>query len=173
MSGTNKRTYRAKAKSAALGESSKGNEQVAVEFQVLTEGASHDTLIWYGYFTDATVDRTIQSLRYMGWEGDDLSNLQGIDKNEVDLVVEDETYEGQTFAKVQWVNKPGGLALKAPLSPERAQSFAAKMRERIKAIDAAGGKRATSSAPKPQQQSVPPSLAQPEPPPISDADLPF
>lgn len=139
MSGANKRVYRAKAKSWGLGETKSGAEQVAVEFSILTEGAAETSLTWHGYFSEKTFDRTIQSLRYCGWSGDDMTNLEGLDANEVDIVVEDEEYEGKTFAKVQWVNKPGGLQLKAPMAEEKAKAFAASMRDKIRALDAATG----------------------------------
>lgn len=138
----NKRTYRAKAREWGLGETGTGKEQVAVEFTILTEGATEQGLVWYGYFTEATLERTIESLRHMGWKGDDPSDgLPGLDANEVDIVVENEEFEGRTYAKVQWVNRPGGLAIKAPLAPEKAKAFGAAMRERIRAIDASKGER--------------------------------
>jgi hypothetical protein len=165
--GTNRRYYEAKATEWALGESSSGKEQVVVSFHVLTPDAQEQRLTWYGYFTEKTADRTLESLRHCGWTGDDLTDLTGLDANEVQLVVEDEEYEGKVTAKVQWVNKAGGLALKAPLAPDKAKAFAASMRDRIRAMDAAGGVRKPSAAPKPA------SLAAPEPPPHSDADLPF
>lgn len=167
--GANKRIYRAKAKTWGLGESGTGKEQVAVEFDVLTEGAAEKNLVWYGYFTDATLERTIESLRYMGWKGDDPSDgLPGLDANEVDIVVEDEEYEGKTYAKVQWVNRPGGLALKAPLSEEKAKAFGASMRERIRAIDASKGERKVA-APKPPNGGAPASGAKS----MTEKDVPF
>ena len=92
MAGTNKRYYRGKAKEWTLSESSTGKVMIVVLFDILTEGASEKSLTWRGFFTEATTDRTIESLRAMGFEGDDLSQLVGLDKNEVDLVVEDEEY---------------------------------------------------------------------------------
>lgn len=172
-----KRTYRAKAALWDLGETGSGAEQVAVEFIILTEGADIDRITWFGYFTDKTWERTIESLRYMGWKGQDLSQLDGLDANEVDLVIDDETYEGKTRAKVQWVNRVGGLALKAPLSGDKRKAFAASMRDKIKTFDAASGqpKAKASSASRPAGQR--PTMAQRAedfgPPPINDDDIPF
>jgi hypothetical protein len=156
--------FRGKARSWGLGESKSGKEQVGVEFEILTPDAEFKTLTWYGYFTEKTLDRTIESLRIMGWTGNDLEQLSGLDTNEVDLVVDEEEYEGKLHTKVQWVNRVGGLQIKAPLSPEKTRSFAAAMKDRIKAIDAAGGLRA-----KPAKSPVIP----PEPPPLTDDDLHF
>jgi hypothetical protein len=167
-----KRFYKAKAAEWALGETASGKEQVAVAFNILTPDAQENRLTWYGYFSDGAVDRTLESLRICGWQGDDLTDLTGLDANEVELVVEDEEYpegSGKWRAKVQWVNRSGGLALKAPLAGDKAKAFAASMRERIRALDAANGKRVSNGAPK---QS--PSMRAPEPPPLTDADnLPF
>lgn len=157
-------TYKAKAKSWGLGESGTGKEQVAVSFDILTEGAELPNITWYGYFTEETMARTVESLRICGWKGDDLSVLDGLDANEVDLVIDEEVYEGKTQTKVKWINRSGGLALKAPLSDERKKAFAAAMRDRIRAIDAAGGKR-TATAPKASRP--------PDPPPLTDQDIPF
>lgn len=175
-----KRTYRAKATLWDLGETSTGKEQVAVEFVIFTEGADIDRITWFGYFTEDTMERTIESLRIMGWTGNDLSELNGLDANEVDLVIEDETYEGKSRPKVRWVNRVGGLALKAPLSGDKRKAFAASMKDRIKAFDATGG------APKPKPASRPqaarpagprPTMANTAedfgPPPMNDDDIPF
>lgn len=172
---SNKRYYKAKAAEWSLGETSQGNPQVVVLFNILDEGAQETRLTWYGYFTEKTTDKTIESLRICGWQGEDLTDLTGLDTNEVSLVVEDEEYtdeqSGQvsTRARVRWVNKAGGLSVKQPLTGEKAQAFAASMRAAVRAFDAASGKR-TTTAPKP---AVSPSLLAPEPPPLTDKDIPF
>lgn len=148
--GTNKRFYEAKARTWGLGESGTGSEQVAIEFEILTPDAPEKALTWYGYFSEKAFDRTIESLRICGWAGANLEEIAdgqgGLDANLVSLTVEDEEYDGRTFAKVQWVNRPGGLALKAPLVGERAKSFAAQMQGRIRALDASQGKRPAPAA---------------------------
>lgn len=161
MAGTNKRFYPARARNWTLGLSSNHKEQVAVEL-VLPEGSSDgESLTWYGYFTDATFDRTVESLRYMGWEGTDLSDgLPGLDAKEVSITVEDEEYEGKVTAKVQWINKPGGVAVKTPLVGDEAKAFGAAMKDRIRALDAAKGT-------KPAQQARPAAAAAPRPTPAT------
>lgn len=158
--------YRARAQEWSLGESSKGTPYVAVRFAVLSEGAQWQQLTWYGYCSDATADRTIESLRLMGWQGDDITQLSGLDANDVDLVVELEEYEGKQSPRVRWVNKPGGLAIAQPLEGDKLKAFGAAMRDKVRALDASAGKR-RPTPPAPRQD------ARPEPPPISDADLPF
>lgn len=166
------RRYEARARTWGLGETSKGTEQVAVEFQILTEGAEFNHITWFGYFTDKTYERTVESLRHCGWTGHDLTDLTGLDANEVELVIEDEDDEdGNPRARVRWVNRKGGLALKAPLTGDKAKSFAASMRDKIKALDASAGRptqTATAKRPPVGAHGLPPA-----PPPLSDDDLQF
>jgi hypothetical protein len=163
-------TYRAKAVSWDLGETDNKNEQIAVEFEILTPDAEMPRLTWYGFFTEKTWERTIESLRYMGWEGDDLGNLSALGTNEVDLVVDEEEYNGKVQTRVRWVNRPGGLNLKAPMSPERRVAFAAQMRSKIRGLEASKGQRAPA-----QRQAHPnaPGGRREEPPPHTELDIPF
>jgi hypothetical protein len=154
--------YRARGVRAELGLTSKGNEQVGVELQLLGDGYEAVKLSWYGYFTDASFPITIKALRALGWAGDDLSDLSGIDTNEVELVVENEEYEGKVRPKVQFINALGGLGMKEPMPEDRKKSFAAAMRDRIKAAELANGQR------KPVQKPLGPPRAQP-----SADDIPF
>lgn len=163
---SNRRFYRAKAKEWQLGESENGKPFVGVLFEVLTADAQEKHLTWRGFFTEATTERTIESLRYMGFEGDDLEQLVGLDRNEVDLVVEDEEYDGKTYARVQWVNRAAALRVKQALTGDKAKSFAASMKAAFRTHDAANGKRASSA-------KSPTADKRPEPPPLSDADIPF
>lgn len=71
---------------------------------------------------------TIEALRACGWSGDDLADLHGLDANEVELVIDHETYQGETHPKVKFVNRPSGLGLKAPMTLEQARAFAARMK---------------------------------------------
>src|ERR1700737_157979 len=107
--------YRAKAVDAQLGFSpNKGTEQVVVEFEILDEEHAGERITWIGYFAENTSERTIESLRICGWKTDDVSDLRGIGDNEVQLVVEHEPYQGKTFARVQFVNRIGGINMKSP-----------------------------------------------------------
>jgi hypothetical protein len=117
-----------RAREWALGHSSNGTEQIAVLFEYVDKNGEPDTITWFGFFTDAAADRTIEALRYCGWEGDDFGRLEGLDKNEVELVLENETYQGKERVKVQWVNRLSGLALKAPMNAAQIAAFSARMR---------------------------------------------
>ncbi|NNB90527.1 hypothetical protein [Corallococcus exiguus] len=179
--------YKARAAQGALGFTSGGKEQVAIEFTFLGNDGSEpyagQSITWFGFFTDASLEHTIKALRACGWQGNDVSDLTGIESNDVSLVIENEEYEGKWSPKVRWVNPLGsGLALKQQMEPTQARSFAAQMRGRILAMEqGTGPRRAPAPAPArgAQQQSRggsrPPSYGggPPEPPPLTDEDMPF
>jgi hypothetical protein len=126
-------TYRARGVEGELSYAETGNEQVAVLFAITEEGFEHQMITWYGYFTDKTEESTLKALHTMGWEGDDLSDLTGIDRNEVYLViVHEEGQDGQTRARVRWVNAtPGRLALKNRMDEGQKAAFAERMRGKV------------------------------------------
>jgi len=125
-----KGTYKARATEAEFGFTNTGTEQVAVTFEVVEDGEFQgERIAWFGFFTEATAERTIQALRVCGWTGDDLSDLSGFDANEVELVVEHEEYQGKTTAKVKWVNKVGNrVVLKHKMSDAQRTELAKRMK---------------------------------------------
>jgi hypothetical protein len=130
-------TFSAVARGGTLSESeNKKTPQVVVSFEITTAEHAGTTINWFGFLTDKTTERTIESLRYAGWKGSDLSDLSDLSKSDtpvVELVIEHEEYEGKTRPKVQWVNRVGraGKALPA----EQAKTLAARMRGAIAAVD--------------------------------------
>jgi hypothetical protein len=133
--------YKARGVMAALGYTSAGKEQVAV----LLKTAEGDEITWYGYFTEKTTERTLESLRALGWESDDIWDLSSIDKNEVTIVVEHEAdQDGELRAKVRWINSGGALAMKETMSDADARAFGAKIKG---AVIAHRQKTSGSSAP--------------------------
>lgn len=123
-----KGTFAARAQEWALGVSQGGNEQVAVLFRII--GGEHDgqCLTWFGHFTEKTLDRTLDSLRHCGWASDSIAELDGLDANEVQIVVDEEEYEGKLRTRIKWVNRPSRLALKEQMTPDAAKAFAARLR---------------------------------------------
>lgn len=168
--------YRARATEWALGRASTGKEQVAVQFQTVDPNSPDaepgPRITWYGYFTEGTFERTVKALRTCGWTGSDLSDLQGLDANEVQLVIENDEYNGAISAKVKWINPVGGLALKEQLSPDEARSFAQRMKGQVLALG--GGKptapaRSVAGVARPAAPSARRAVVPPEPPPPEDA----
>lgn len=121
-------SHRAQAVDGHLSYTSKGNEQVVVKFVIIGGLGDGRTLPWYGFFSEACFDRTIQALRYCGWKGDDVSDLSGLDANEVEIVVEHKEYNGERHASIRWVNQVGGGA---GMPPDKAKAFAESIKRRI------------------------------------------
>lgn len=125
-----KGNYKARAIGGEFGQAKSGTDQVVVVFEV-TEGPDRGSRIsWYGFFTEKAQARTIESLQHCGctFPGDTVTDLTGLDLNEVELVVDVETYEGKERSKVQWVNKLGGPNLKNQMGAAEKASFADRMR---------------------------------------------
>lgn len=139
-----KAKYRARAVGVKFGNSSNNNTQIAVTVEVVDHDEyTGEETTWVGHFTDKTTERTIESLRHMGWQGDDLSELEDADAvrcaellpDAIVVVVEPEIYDGKERLKAQWINKiGGGFAFKEPLVGADLKSFAAQMRAQVKAV---------------------------------------
>jgi hypothetical protein len=122
--------HKARAVEGALGMTGTGKEQVGVMMEITAGEHAGETITWYGFFTEKTIERTMESLRHMGWSGDDLSDLTGIDANEVTIVIEHETGDdGKERARVKWVNAGGGgLAMRDVMDADAAKAFAQRMK---------------------------------------------
>jgi len=127
--------YRARAVTWGLGTAATRREQVAVEFELTDDEWRGQRITWYGFFgndpgrgTKTPTQITVEALRACGWQGDDISELDGLDANEVELVIEPETFRGETRSKVKYVNRPSGLGLRAPMTHDQARAFAARMK---------------------------------------------
>lgn len=170
-------TYPAQPLEAELTETKKGDPCVVVSFEI----AHGQRISWWGYFTDKTQRRTIESLRHCGWDGDNLGDLSSISPESptVELVIEHEEYEGKVRARVQWVNRLGGGIATAPMAADKRAAFAARMKGLVIEVDkslAVGAKRQASAAPRGNgsASALPPSR---QPDPIADRfgeeDIPF
>jgi hypothetical protein len=125
--------YAARAVATELGLTKGGNDQIAVELELADGEHSGERIVWYGYFTEKTAKRTVESLRICGWNGDDIaaSPLPGLGSREVEIVVEmEDDLEGVPRARVRWINRAGGagIAMKTPMDDARKRQFAASMR---------------------------------------------
>lgn len=136
-------THKAKAVSATLEKSpEKGTQNAHVKFQL----ESGETLDWYGYFTEKTEARTIEALLLCGWDGQDFVTFRGVTTNVVHVVVEHETYNGQTRAKIAWVNDPNRTVGGKPMEAAEVSSFADRMRAKVAALKASKGQSAMPGA---------------------------
>lgn len=171
-------------------------KQVSATFKLL-DAPGNPTVTWYGSFSSTVMgttgktvaQRTVESLRYMGFKGNDFLELesQKIDQI-VSITIEHEVSEkdGKTYLKVGWVNQLGGGVIKIarPLSAEDKRKFAATMRASLTKVPEVDGERhgsesntATSSsgngATSPKDDDGWGSGNSEEQPPPFDDDLPF
>lgn len=127
--------YKARGITAELGETLKGEPQIGVLLEILEEGpwAGH-RMTWYGYFTDKSQRRTIESLKHLGWSTNDLENLAGIDQAEVLLTVEhervkkDDVETGEVRARAVWINAFNSVGIAKPLEENKKKALAGRMK---------------------------------------------
>lgn len=152
-----------------FGETERGKPQIAIGFEILSmdeHNPDQDTgrsITYFGSFDEAqqgktkgAIDFTLEALKNCGWTGDDMSELPGLAESgqliqEVQLVVALEEYpvgSGDWNAKVKWVNRPGGGAvkLKKPMDAAQIKTFSATMKARVRAAGD-GSLPATSNRP--------------------------
>jgi hypothetical protein len=155
-----------------------GKEQFAIGFEIVEGPDTGKRITWYGGFvSDEATDYTIGTIKKCGWTGSDLSNVELVEEP-VRILIEYETYEGKTRAKVKAVGANGG-GFKT-MDPVQAKSFAAKMANRVKAFDmkhGTGPKPTTGSRPAAQRPSsngrVPTPPNEYGPAAGADDDIPF
>jgi hypothetical protein len=128
---------------------------VLVNFEIL--GGEHQGRIlpWWGSFNSKIPDgsrakqspmqRTLQSLRYCGWAGDDVMDVLNQELgNEVSIQVEHHEYEGTVYARVAWVNRPGGggVVMANQMNKDSLRRFSASLKSVARSIPAVAGKKA-------------------------------
>lgn len=95
-----------------------GNICIKVSFRLNEKfGGTVQYTTWQGWFTEGTTERTIEALRAMGWQGNDIDELGGLNADEcqrlipntVSLVTYHEEWEKdgkpRSASRVKFVNK--------------------------------------------------------------------
>lgn len=134
-------THRARAIGAVLTET-KGNarrEHVFIKFGLVAD--MNDVVDWQGYFGDnkdrggkTLTERTTDAMKCCGWQGDDIRELSTITRNEVEIVVQEEEFNGTYRMKVRFI-QPIGTAAKfmpQPLEGRYADDFAKRIQARLR-----------------------------------------
>jgi hypothetical protein len=118
------------------GYASTGTKQVMVPFEIIEGPHAGQVEHWFGSFkTDKGAERTMQSLRYCGWKGDDLGNLGQLNQK-VSIVVGHVTWKGKKHSRVSWVNHAaGGAGPKKEMSDKELRLFAASMKPKAAAVE--------------------------------------
>lgn len=183
-----KSRYRAKAVIWALGKAGTGTPQVGIEFEVQDGDHKGERIIDYFSLTDAAADYTLEKLINCGWTGTELAELDdpkasaSMAANVVELVVEPEDMadkDGQDMLdkegyirqrlRIRFVNRGGGLAMKAAMTGDDKSLLSAKMKAKLAAIRAKAPRSSgTKSSP---IGAPPPGLDEAEP--IANDDIPF
>jgi hypothetical protein len=152
----------------------KGTPCIAVVF----EDEAGQRITYYGYLTDAALEYTVRALETMGWKPaehdwrvDVLNDTDLLVGNLVEIVVEEEEYEGKVRSKVRFVNEIGG-AMGERMPPDEAVVFATDLRARI--LTSKGPSPSKSPGAKPPPRRPAPPARQPvpaDPGPVDDFNL--
>lgn len=131
-------TYRGRgiAGSEQYGTTSNGNDQIVVDLALIDIGEQVSTFL---VFSEKAAPYSVERLRALGWKGTDLSQLSGIDSQEVEVEVRYEQYQGDEKMKVEIRTGGGRVALKNTLDDKGKKAFAAKFAGLVKAVPAAAG----------------------------------
>lgn len=111
-----------------------GKESIAITFTFSPGHAEkYDSITAFLYFTEKTLNRTLDSLRHCGWQTDSLADLDTLNLNEVELVIDDEEFQGKWRTRVKWVNRIGGLDSKNAMDKNQQTAFAMRLQAAAKA----------------------------------------
>lgn len=149
-------TYRGRgiAGSEQYGSTSNGNDQIVIDLDLPDIGEQVSTFL---VFSDKAAPYAIQRLRALGWQGSDLSNLDGIDANEVDVEIRYEMYKGEEKMKVEIRTGGGRVQLQNTYDEKSKRGFAAKYAKLC-----AGAPAPTNA--RPAQDDFPPGYSNAAPP---------
>lgn len=111
------------AGSEQYGVTNNGTDQIAIDMDL--DGGHRVTT--FLYFSDKSAKYSIQRLRALGWQGSDLTNLSGIDANDVDVEIKYEEFQGEMKMKVNIV-AGGTVTLDKPLDDKGKKAFAARFK---------------------------------------------
>ena len=137
---------RAIAGSEQYGFTKKGDEQIVLDLSIPSLERQVSTVL---FFSDKAYTYSLERLRACGWTGDDVTQLVGIDANEITVEITYEVYEGKERMKVNIATGGGRIKLETPMDAAAKRGFAARMKALAK-----GG------APAPRPQAARPAPAQ-------------
>lgn len=161
-------TYKTRCTAIGIETTSTGKEYVSADFEISDEYGEETFIVeWRGWLTDKAMKRTIESLRLMGWHGDDLFELarDGAKDNEVNVDVRHEEYNGKTTARIAFINS-------ADLDPAEIEKRRRALAEKFKAASAdTKPTTAAKKEKKPKKESAPAPSSDDFP--VADDDIPF
>ena len=157
-----------------LGENKKtGSRFIRVPVTINEGDQKGKTIDWYGYLSEKTHERTVEILETCFGVNWDWENIN-FDGKEVEVVVDQEEYNGKTSFRAKWLNNPnmdrtsGG---KSPDEIEAAKAEAqAKAKEIAKELAASMPRRAGSPVVAPKKATASPKPATRPLPPVKTID---
>lgn len=121
-----------------LGRSEGGRQTPFIAVLFESDQTIGDRITWYGYLSDAAIERTVATLEKLGWDPakydgrlESLHNTDVLHGAAAEIVVEMETHEGKTRAKVKWVNFPGEGGMGEGMAVQDVTAFSDSMRAKI------------------------------------------
>lgn len=124
-------SYRARVVSGSeqYGQTSNGNDQIVLTVDLVDIGEKVSVFL---VFSPLSAPYAMEKLRACGWTGNDLTNLAGIDSNEITVTVKYEMHQGQEKMKTD-IFTGGGVVLKDKLDDKGKRAFAARYANLAKA----------------------------------------
>jgi hypothetical protein len=107
-------------------------EQVGLRLRIVKGPDAGQTMLWYGSFHDNSSEITIKSLRALGFDGNDISDRAAWERmiaaaTEATAVVQHDTYQNKTRAKVAWING-ADVVMQDELNENELRAFGQRMR---------------------------------------------
>lgn len=149
----------------SFGQGSKA-PQIGVSLRFVDGDFVGQARTWYGSFSPDAKVRSLQSMRALGFQGDDLLDCRSMYPEHggrpARVTVEQHEWEGDWSERIAWVNDDG-VVMKKPLEGRDLEMFAARMRAELR--HAGGGPSqqqpsqgyyggGTAGGPPPQQQRI-------------------
>lgn len=117
------------AGSEQFGKTSNGHDQVVIDLTIDVDGNSRRVSTFL-VFTDKSKSFSLDRLRALGWAGGDA--LVGIDKNEVDVEVRYEEYQGKRQMKIEVMTGGGTFKIKEEMAISERRAFMAGLNADLK-----------------------------------------
>lgn len=132
MSNLKAGTYRVKAVDHKFSKTKTGTDNIIVLLEVVDGEHEGQRIVWYGYFTSKTTEFTIEALKLLGWDGEDLTTLDGLGEGVAEAVVINSTDQnGNPKLEVRYINAIGGgggkLRVKNVVEGDDLKALAAKL----------------------------------------------
>jgi hypothetical protein len=132
-------TYRAKGcRPLVMTKAGSGGDRAIVTLRILSGPQEGQQIDFRGMLTGGAIPITTESIRIMGYDGE---TDESVMRNEVDIVVVHEEYDGKNHANIKYVNDPN----RPPMYPELTAAESAAAKQRLKAFFAS--QKAKAAAP--------------------------